>query len=324
MTSNLVKAKNWQELKCHLRKKLGLLSDAERTGMHWDTVHYDEQRIREGIHWWSVPGMIERWNTMISGDPTTDYFKYVSERYFAVRRPRTALTLGCGTGRREREWAKYYTFERHDAVDISSKSIEEAITHADQAGLSYLDYAVQDINDIVLPEDIYDVIFAEQSLHHVTALEWVLAEIKSSLRFGGFFVVHEYVGPSRFQWTDRQLEVINATLSILPERYRQSLTRPGTIKNKVNRPRIKDMVKGDPSEAVRSAEIPYLLRSSFEVIEWKEWGGTILHMLFDDIAGNFNAERTDDMAWVSLLCEIEDLLLSQGEISSDFVFAILS
>jgi hypothetical protein len=35
--------------------------------------------------------------------------------------------------------------------------------------------------------------------------------------------MREYVGPSQFQFTDRQLEVMNATLKLLPLKYRMSI-----------------------------------------------------------------------------------------------------
>ena len=265
-----------------------------------------------------------RWNELITGNPNTTYYEYVATTYFSRLQPKAALTIGCGDGYRERIWGKHYRFEKHDAFDLAPKSIESAKAESHKAGLEYLNYFVADANHVTLPQSCYDVVFVEQSLHHIENLEHIIEQVKRALQPKGLFVVNEFVGPTRFQWTYRQLEIIAEALSILPERYRHSITKPGVVKERVKRPRVKDMVNTDPSEAVRSAEIPSLLHSNFKVLEWKEWGGTILHMLFDDIAGNFSAERTDDVAWVSLLCEIEDLLMSQGDIGSDFIFAILS
>ena len=135
-------------------------------------------------------------------------------------------------------------------------------------------------------------------------------------------MLHEFVGPSRFQWTDRQLEVINGLLSILPHKYCASISVPGSEKQKVQRPDIQFMIETDPSESARSAEIPGLLRQYFNILEWKEDGGAILHMLLHDIAGNFSEDRLEDVEWLKLCFQVEDALMASGDIKSDFVFVV--
>lgn len=291
----------------------------DQTRQFWDNVTWTT-----GTKWWELPGIDARWNRLITGDPEQSYYQYVAERYFTDLQPQVALTIGCGDGYREHLWSQHYRFQRHDAFDLSPKSIEIARAKAAQAGLKYLNYFVADANTVSLPEAGYDVVIAEQSLHHVEHLEHVLWQTHQALRPDGIFVVNEFVGPSRFQWPPRQLEIINAARQILPRRYRASRTQHEQITQEVRRPLIWDMIATDPSEAVRSAEIPKLLRDHFRILEWRDWGGTILQMLFDDITGNFDAARSEDMAWIAVMFEIEDLLMSQHDIGSDFIFAVLS
>lgn len=183
-------------------------------------------------------------------------------------------------------------------------------------------YEVRDVNRIDLPEAAYDCVWGVHSIHHLDRLEHVFAEVARALRPGGHFVLNEFVGPSRFQWTDRQLEVIDGLLRVMPERLRAICREPGRLKTRVERPTIAAMMRVDPSEAARSSEILPLLPQFFEVLEVKGYGGTVLQMLLHEIAGNF---RTDDPATVRLLetCfDVEESLISAGDLPHDFALVV--
>jgi hypothetical protein len=49
----------------------------------------------------------------------------------------------------------------------------------------------------------------------------VFAQVALTLKPGGLFVLHEYVGASQFQFPARQRQVIQACYDLLPGRYRQ-------------------------------------------------------------------------------------------------------
>ena len=56
--------------------------------------------------------------------------------------------------------------------------------------------------------------------------------------------------------------------------------------------------------------------------EIKEYGGTILHLLFEEIAHNFLKNDPATNRLLQLCFEIEDVLLELNDIPSDFVLAI--
>lgn len=320
--STLIRNRDWHELSRRLQRRFRRLSPDARVATYWDDARYSEGKALLGRYWWEVPGMAERWNRMVTGDPHLDHYRDVAQRYLAPRQARIALTLGCGSGHNERKWAAEHRFDVHDAIDISMASIAEAKSLAAHEGLPQLRYTVGDLNHLTLTPAHYDVIFAEHSLHHVAALEHLMAQVSQALKPGGLLIVDEFVGPSRFQWTDRQLTAITGTLSILPESLRRSRTQEGVLKRTVPRPTIKQMLEIDPSEAVRSAEIPALLRQHTHVLEWRPYGGALLHLLLEDIAGNFSLDDDQAMAWRDWCFDLEDRLMQSGELDTDFVFAI--
>ena len=65
-----------------------------------------------------------------------------------------------------------------------------------------------------------------------------------------------------------------------------------------------------------------ILTDRFEIIEKIDFGGTLLQILLEDIAGNFNAESDYDNLLIDMICTIEDILIKNQTIKSDFVFIV--
>jgi len=102
---------------------------------------------------------------------------------------------------------------------------------------------------------------------------------------------------------------------------RRSAGRP-ILKERIRRPDILQLRISDPSEAVRSAEIIPLLGRFFQVVEVRPLGGSLLHFLLDDIAGNFNPSLSQDMALLEMLFGIEDALIAAGVLGHDFAVLV--
>jgi len=80
-----------------------------------------------------------------------------------------------------------------------------------------------------------------------------------------------------------------------------------------------------PFEAVRSADIIPLLYRYFTIVERRDYGGTILHWLLNQIVPNFDEVGSEeDRCILSLLCGIEFLMTQPGAFQSDFTVIIAS
>jgi SAM-dependent methyltransferase len=273
-------------------------------------------------NWWDLPAVRARWNLLISGDPNLGHQAYVAAKYLGDRSGLVALSLGCGSGGREASWAETGKFRRITGIDLSAPRIEAAHRAARAKGLEQiLDYRVGNAMHIDAAAAEYDVVLAEGSLHHLSPLHQVLENVRRALKPDGLFIVNEFVGPTRFQWTDRQLEVVNSLLQVLPARYRRWHHGRGT-RDAMFRPSRLSMIYTDPSEAIESGRILSELGQRFDVVELKPYGGTILHLLLHGIAGNFLADDPLAERWLRLCFEVEDCLLASGELDSDYAFAV--
>ena len=232
------------------------------------------------------------------------------------------LSIGCGDGSLERHAISLHICSEIDACDISHNSIETAIQLAEKNHLSdSIHYFRCDINTDFLESCKYNILFCGSSLHHIKNLEHAITQFKNALKPNGLLILNEFIGPSQFQWTDKQVKIINDLLDIIPKRLRLDPTT-GDLKTVISRPTLDYMNKNDPSEAIRSQEISHLIEQNFSVIERIDFGGTLLHMLLHSIVNNFNASKEDDIAILRLLGYIEQILIEESVLNSDFAFII--
>jgi hypothetical protein len=148
----------------------------------------------------------------------------------------------------------------------------------------------------------------------------VLERCDRALAQGGHLVVNEYVGPTRFALPRPEVEAIRAAFREIPERYRCSLwwENAGELLTEAPLPDPEEVVREDPSEAIRSSEIPEQVARVFDVIEDNPIGGTILQFALHTIAGHFTEADPQSLDVLHRLFALEDELIASGEISSHF------
>jgi ubiquinone/menaquinone biosynthesis C-methylase UbiE len=232
------------------------------------------------------------------------------------------LSLGCGAAGTEIAASGWNLFGSMVALDASPASLMIACSEANRLGVTNIEFGAADLEHLALPPAAFDVVLMNMSLHHVRELRSVLSQVRHTLRPNGFFIVHEFVGPRQFQFTDLQLALVRDLLAILPERYRRDSTS-GEVKSEYVRRSIEYWNVADPSEAIRSDRILPELERQFRIVERLDYGGTILHLLLENIVHNFDPADDRDRALIALLGQVEDALLRAAVIPSDFTLMAL-
>lgn len=259
------------------------------------SLHYRSRALLDGLPW-------EAWAGRRLGRPAA-----------------TSLDLGCGAGLKSLAVFRAGSTSEMHGIDISEDRIAEAermrIEHA-IAG----EFRVADVNEAKLPPNTYELIFSSHSFHHFLALEHVMAQVHDALTPNGIFILEEFVGPTQFQWTDRQIDVVRTLMSMLPEDLR--MLRWGAVKPYEGRPEVKDVVAASPFESIRSAEILPLFRRFFRVIELRSLGGTLQHLLYNGIIHNFTLDRRDATEYLRAIIDVEDALIDSGMLPSDFMLLV--
>jgi SAM-dependent methyltransferase len=288
----------------------------------WGDEADERVRYGKGFHWVESPIVAQYINRNITGDPAMNWVAHSADRYLKGRIRPKILSLGCGGGALERDLSRLLPDAQLQGMDFSAGAIALARERDAQADLR-IDYVVSDLNEVNLEPHRYDAVFASGALHHVGALDRLLARVHDSLVPNGALIANEYVGPNQLQWSPAQVEAINEVLAILPDRYLRRISDPADFKRRFLGPSpIEWMNQHDPSEAARSEEIIPLVQSMFEVVELKPFGGTLLHMLLQDIVGNFNPASEANDCILRLICHLEWKLITAGVLTSDFAYFV--
>ncbi len=292
-------------------------SDLAKVSDFW--AEQFEARRNNGSYWLN--------NTIIQGDVyrlMTDepyhWLAWLMKHYFAgVERFERVLSICCGDGAHELELLRSGKVRHLTGFDISEGAVQQARERIRGAGFGddRFHLEVRDANRLAL-EGRYDLIFSVGAVHHVENLEGLMAEIARALDPKGFFVLVEFVGPNRFQWTDDQIEIVNGVLETLDVSYLLNGSR-----TKFGRPSIADMMRIDPSEAVRSSEILGLIRQHFSVVYEREFNGALMHHVYPLLNADLAEQNKPDFdSLVRLLLYFENVLTKRGVLPADFVFLI--
>ena len=176
---------------------------------------------RKELGYWDVPGWVEHQNLMASGSPTCSWL----DLFLEGMNPERALSLGCGSGSLERKMLQKGLCKHVEGCDISEPLLERARDKAKKECLA-IDYFSADLNLPNFTEGRYDLIIGAGIFHHVENLEGLFANLKRALKPKGKLLVYDYVGPSRFQWTEPQIERCNQWLNKLPSRFKKKQGYP--------------------------------------------------------------------------------------------------
>ena len=174
------------------------------------------------------------------------------------------LTLGCGTGRCERDLISRGVGLSFHGIEISERAIAKAREIAKEQKLP-LTYEVADVNFVRLPEGTFDLVVAQTCLHHILFLEHVAEQIWHSLKSDGYLWIHDFIGETQFQHDPKRVSVANDILRVLPEKLKKNRIT-GQLLGEIKRPEPGRLCS--PFESIRSSEIVPVFHRWF-TIEWK-------------------------------------------------------
>jgi SAM-dependent methyltransferase len=256
---------------------------------YWDD---NREKAKDPAFWMAHPLCRQAINRRVSGSPhewPLDWWKRVH-----VAQPfRRGLSWGSGLGAFERAAIRQGLVRQIDAFDISPRSLEDSRRQAEAEGLNGIHYRPGDFNDPRLKARTYDVVFFHASLHHVSALERLFRRLSFALKPGGAIYLDEYVGPSRDEWRQSHLGLAQAMLDLVPRAAKLQDRIPLPIEEK------------DPSEAIRSSEIPRFVREFFRVVAWREYGGQVVDLVMPCVRLDWSLSPEGNR-YVEAMLAIED------------------
>lgn len=280
-----------------------------RAAEFWDSRKAETMRTR----WWLSPTIYRHINQKVSGLPLNGPHAGFHHRLagFAGERPLTkALSIGCGQGSKEMLLIKNGTVEEFHLYEISTERAKAGKIEAESAGIGdRVHFHVGDAFTLCKDKD-FDLVYWNNALHHMLdaleAVEWS----RDRLKKGGIFAMDDFVGATRFQWSERMLDyAIRYRQSLRPELLRSPNEPSKYVPRILKRPSIDRILAFDPTEAADSEAILPAIRDIFPDAEILHTGGAIYNLALTTILANFEEGGAD----LTMALLVDDLLCELGE-----------
>lgn len=157
----------------------------------------------------------------------------------------------------------------------------------------------------------YDLVYWNNALHHMLDADSAVRWSRERLKLGGSFVMDDYVGPNRHQWTDVELDVAQGVRLMLPPQYRRDPQAPEReLPLRPLRKSVEEMVRRDPTEAPDSENILPSVSRHFPNAEIIPTGGVIYHLALNEVIANF--DETRDVGLLEALLAMDRALTDVG------------
>lgn len=263
------------------------ISKRQKEAEYWSNYKEDPDRTR----WWQSPTIIQHYNKTICGKEIDGWNSgpiqlLKDKNLIPAGGFERAISIGCGSAQKEIHLIKEGIVKHFTCVDIAQGMIEKGKENAKNQSVEHqMDFICGDIYTMADKKEYYDLVFWDNSLHHMQSADNAIRISCELLNPEGLLFCNDFIGNSRFQWTDMQMAIVNGIRLYLTEEYFES--RNG---NKYPRflstPTLQQMMNTDPSEAADSENIIPAVKKYFKNPTIINTGGLVYHLCLEDILQN--------------------------------------
>jgi SAM-dependent methyltransferase len=266
---------------------------------YWDRASKTPRKVR--TRWWESPTINRHINAKVCGQPIegihAGFHRLISEAISGTAIQ--AISVGCGIGHKEMLLIQSGVVEHFDLYEISAERIKAGRDRAQKLGIdSKVSFHLGEAFEVA--SDSYDLVYWNNSLHHMPDTAAAIQWSQSRLRPGGVFAMDEFVGPTRFQWSDINLEYADLFRRSIGPKF---LVHPQDASRKVSpvtRPTIERMMALDPSESADSSSIYPAFSKAFPEGKLIFTGGAIYHLALNDVLANLDEDGLELVAALAL------------------------
>jgi SAM-dependent methyltransferase len=295
--------------------------DLGKAGKYWEQQL--NLKMPERTRWWQDKTTLRHINKIVDGGAADGMHAGFHNRilqFFISKPAENAISVGCGAGTKEWELLRIGAVQHFDLYDISEGNIVHGMKHAAINGFAdRVTYHCADVFKAGIMDN-YDLVYWNNSLHHMPDVYEALRFSRDRLRHGGLLAIDDYVGPTRFQWTEENLRWASRVRENLPDRLLQNPWAPGRlVSRELFRETPETIIAIDPSEAMDSGRAIAALREVFPSVEIMPTGGALYHLALNDILCNFVTE--EDNVLLKHILMMDQLLAETGTMQYAVAFA---
>lgn len=292
-----------------------VVTEVSRLGAarHWNRFDAKEKPTR--IRWWESPRIVRHVNRQICGQPLEELgagIVALTSQRFPARTFSQAISVGCGTGFKEMMFVQAGLVDHFHLFELAANRIEKGEALASSLGISgRVTFHNQDGLTCQGLSD-FDMVYWNNALHHMLDVDGAVAWSRDILCDGGLFVMDDFVGPSRMQWSARTLDLATRVRRALPDRLlRDPQRRDRHLPSKVTRPSRLIIYLSDPTECADSGRILTSVARWFPDAEIIPTGGVVYNLALMDAIHNVG--EVEDAALIDRLLRMDDRCTALGE-----------
>ncbi len=285
----------------------------DKIGKYWD------QRARTTqpnvTRWWQSGTIVSHINRLVCGRRIpglhAGFHELLKEKANGQPFAR-AVSVGSGLGGKELSLVRNNVVGHFQLFELSAQRIELGRAAAEKAGVGdRMHFRLADAFETSFAHKL-DLVYWNNSLHHMMDAEQALIWSRENLRPGGTIAMDDFTGPTRFQWTDANLEFASRVREALPDRLLANPASPGALlPRQIKRPDPTRLAQLDPSEAADSGAIIDAWARVFPNSRVIPSGGAIYNLALNDAIANFTQEDSSLLEALLLL----DQSLAGGEMN---------
>jgi SAM-dependent methyltransferase len=201
------------------------LSDDEKIGQHWSSQYAQKSQLV--TRWWESEYIVRAINKRVCGEALPGVsagMHQLALQRFQGRAPfARGVSIGAGTGSKEQLAMQCGLVAHFTLYELSQVAVDQGRKDAAEAGLAdRMDFRMENGMKSETREAVYDLVYWNNALHHMFDVKAALEWSRRVLKKGGVFLMDDFVGPDRMQWSDRLLEINNEVRSQIDPKSRCS------------------------------------------------------------------------------------------------------
>lgn len=258
-------------LKQRIRMLFPQLACHEGTADYWDK----NSTADSDSYWWNFSIIRQYVQSRITGNPEQSWYtKVIKNRSNPFGR---VLCFGDGWGMASE--ACHTRWDTQEIVFFNLSRGEGDRFMEEMAGIpASVDrqFVQGDANSFdFVSLGVFDTIINVGAFHHFANIKGILYQLNQILRSSGRIYIDEFIGPTRWRYEKKIIDLVNSELMNLPENLvgHRRMVKASNFENMIR-------CGTDISEAICSGRLDTAIRNEFSVLEAIPFGGSLMAPLF--------------------------------------------
>lgn len=280
--------------------------------------------LPEIFHYWSNKYLVPKYQEFGFSNPNSFYLQYMTR--VCAKENGSARFISCGAGNCDTEVALVESLCEKgisnfvmECLDVNPHMLERGRRLAQEKQLlERIRFTQADINSWQ-PHGPYQIVMANQALHHFVELETLFDKVYGVLAVDGFFLTDDIVGRNGHMRWPEALEVFRKLWEELPERYKYNHLLKRTEIEYENWDCSKEGFEG-----IRAQDILPLLIKKFHFDLFIGFAN-IIDVFIDRCFGhNFDPANAGDLAFIDKVHFTDEEYLKKGLIKPTHMTAAMT